>query len=41
MAGAITALTEPFEGYQNKVGYRIYDAAGDEGGPVTRIRRAR
>ncbi len=34
---AITALTEPFEGYQNKVAYRIYDAAGDEGVPVTRI----
>jgi sulfane dehydrogenase subunit SoxC len=34
---AITALTEPFEGYQNKVGYRLYDAAGGEGVPVTRI----
>jgi sulfane dehydrogenase subunit SoxC len=34
---AITALTEPFEGYQNKVGYRLYAAEGDEGVPVTRI----
>jgi sulfane dehydrogenase subunit SoxC len=25
---AITALTEPFEGYQNKVGYRLYAAPG-------------
>ena len=34
---AITALSEPFEGYQNEVAYRIYDAAGDGGVPVTRI----
>jgi sulfane dehydrogenase subunit SoxC len=34
---AITALTTPFEGYQNRVGYRIYDEDGDEGVPVTRI----
>jgi DMSO/TMAO reductase YedYZ molybdopterin-dependent catalytic subunit len=34
---AITALTEPFEGYQHKVGYRLYAAAGEEGVPVTRI----
>ncbi len=34
---AITALTEPFEGYQNKVGYRLYAADGEEGVPVTRI----
>jgi sulfane dehydrogenase subunit SoxC len=34
---AITALTEPFEGYQNKVAYRLYAAEGDDGVPVTRI----
>ncbi len=35
---SITALTEPFEGYQNKVGYRLYADDGDEEGvPVTRI----
>ncbi len=34
---AITALSEPFEGYQNEVSYRIYDADGDAGAPVTRI----
>ena|SRR5215207_72764 len=34
---SITALTEPFEGYQNKVGYRLYGEASDEGVPVTRI----
>ena len=34
---AITALTEPFEGYQNKVGYRLYSDADEEGIPVTRI----
>jgi sulfane dehydrogenase subunit SoxC len=34
---AITALSEPFEGYQNKVGYRLYAAAGEAGVPVTRI----
>jgi sulfane dehydrogenase subunit SoxC len=34
---AITALTEPFEGYQNKVGYRLYAAEGEDGVPVTRI----
>lgn len=34
---AITALSEPFEGYQNKVGYRLYATEGDEGVPVTRI----
>jgi DMSO/TMAO reductase YedYZ molybdopterin-dependent catalytic subunit len=33
----ITALTEPFEGYQNKVGYRLYAADGEDGVPVTRI----
>jgi sulfane dehydrogenase subunit SoxC len=34
---AITALTEPFDGYQNKVGYRLFSAAGEAGAPVTRI----
>ena len=28
---AITALTEPFEGYQQAVGYRMYDADGVAG----------
>lgn len=35
--GAITALTEPFTGYQQAVGYRMYDADGTAGAPVTRI----
>ncbi|ADB51045.1 sulfite oxidase [Conexibacter woesei] len=41
--GAITALTEPFGGYQQAVGYRLYAseeelASGDgDGAPVTRI----
>ena len=35
--GEITALTEPFEGYQQAVGYRLYDAAGVAGAPVTRM----
>jgi DMSO/TMAO reductase YedYZ molybdopterin-dependent catalytic subunit len=35
--GTITALTEPFDGYQQSVGYRIYDADGVAGEPVTRI----
>jgi sulfane dehydrogenase subunit SoxC len=34
---AITALSEPFDGYQNRVGYRLYAADGEEGVPVTRI----
>jgi DMSO/TMAO reductase YedYZ molybdopterin-dependent catalytic subunit len=33
----ITALTEPFDGYQQTVGYRMYDAAGVAGELVTRI----
>jgi sulfane dehydrogenase subunit SoxC len=33
----ITALTEPFDGYQQTVGYRMYDADGVAGEPVTRI----
>src|SRR5215217_7160718 len=35
---SITALSGPFEGYQNKVGYRLYETEDDEGVPVTRIR---
>ena len=35
--GAITALTEPFEGYQQSVAYRLYDAKGKPGAPVTRM----
>ena len=35
--GAITALTEPFDGYQQAVGYRLYDADGAAGAPVTRM----
>ncbi len=35
--GGITALTEPFTGYQQSVGYRMYDADGTAGAPVTRI----
>jgi sulfane dehydrogenase subunit SoxC len=34
---AITALTEPFVGYQQAVGYRMYDADGEAGAPVTRM----
>jgi len=33
----ITALTGPFDGYQQAVGYRMYDADGVAGAPVTRI----
>lgn len=40
--GAITALTEPFAGYQQAVGYRLYDSEEDVaagiGAPVTRMR---
>lgn len=35
--GAITALTEPFDGYQQQVAYRHYDADGVAGAPYTRI----
>ena len=35
--GAITAMTEPFAGYQQSVGYRLYDADGVPGAPVTRM----
>jgi sulfane dehydrogenase subunit SoxC len=33
----ITLLEEPFEGYQNAVGYRMYDADGNPGEPLTRM----
>ena len=33
----ITLLEEPFEGYQNAVAYRLYDADGEPGEPVTRM----
>jgi DMSO/TMAO reductase YedYZ molybdopterin-dependent catalytic subunit len=35
--GRITALTEPFRGYQQAVGYRLYDAEGEAGALVTRM----
>ena len=34
---SITALTEPFDGYQQTVGYRIYTATGEAGALVTRM----
>jgi sulfane dehydrogenase subunit SoxC len=33
----ITVLEEPFTGFQNAVGYRMYDADGTPGEPVTRM----
>ncbi len=33
----ITALTEPFDGFQNAVAYRMYDAEGRPGEPLTRM----
>jgi sulfane dehydrogenase subunit SoxC len=33
----ITLLEEPFQGYQQAVGYRLYDAGGVPGEPVTRM----
>jgi DMSO/TMAO reductase YedYZ molybdopterin-dependent catalytic subunit len=33
----ITALTEPFTGFQNSVAYRMYDENGEPGEPVTRM----
>ncbi|MGH2762035.1 MAG: sulfite oxidase [Thermoleophilaceae bacterium] len=33
----ITLLEEPFQGYQQAVGYRLYDADGAPGEPVTRM----
>jgi sulfane dehydrogenase subunit SoxC len=35
--GTLTALTEPFAGYQQAVGYRLYDADGAAGAAVTRM----
>ena len=35
--GSITALTVPFEGYQQSVAYRLYDSEGRPGAPVTRM----
>jgi DMSO/TMAO reductase YedYZ molybdopterin-dependent catalytic subunit len=35
--GAITALTEPFDGFQQTTGYRLYNADGEAGAPVTRM----
>jgi DMSO/TMAO reductase YedYZ molybdopterin-dependent catalytic subunit len=35
--GRITLLEEPFQGYQQAVGYRLYDAEGVPGEPVTRM----
>ncbi|MEV5689931.1 sulfite oxidase [Micromonospora globbae] len=34
---SVTVLTEPFEGYQNAVAYRLRQDADDPGVPVTRI----
>ena len=34
---AITAVTEPFEGYQQAQGYRMYSDDGVPGEPITRI----
>jgi DMSO/TMAO reductase YedYZ molybdopterin-dependent catalytic subunit len=33
----ITLLEQPFEGYQNAVAYRMYDADGEPGDPLTRM----
>src|SRR5215212_4159490 len=33
----VTILTEPFDGFQNSVAYRMYDADGEPGEPVTRM----
>jgi DMSO/TMAO reductase YedYZ molybdopterin-dependent catalytic subunit len=35
---AITVTTAPFTGFQNAVAYRLKDASGEDGEPVTRIR---
>jgi sulfane dehydrogenase subunit SoxC len=34
----VTLLEAPFQGYQQSVGYRLYDAAGVPGEPVSRMR---
>ncbi|MBA2513061.1 MAG: sulfite oxidase [Solirubrobacterales bacterium] len=36
--GTITALAEPFRGYQQEVGYRLYDSEGKAGARLTRMR---
>ena len=33
----VQVLAEPFGGYQNAVGYRLYDSDGEPGEPVTRM----
>src|SRR5215213_1628603 len=33
----VTILTEPFDGFQNSVAYRMYGADGEPGEPVTRM----
>ena len=33
----VTALIEPFDGYQNSVAYRLYDENGEPGAPVSRM----
>ena len=33
----ITVLEEPYSGFQNSVAYRMYDADGEPGEPVTRM----
>jgi sulfane dehydrogenase subunit SoxC len=35
--GRITLLNQPFTGFQNAVAYRMYDADGEPGPPVTRM----
>src|SRR5207253_7242652 len=35
---SVTVQSEPFTGYQNAVAYRLLQAAGEPGEPVTRIR---
>ena len=33
----VTLLEEPFDGYQNAVAYRMYDADGEPGEPLSRM----
>ena len=35
--GRITVLSQPYEGFQQSVAYRLYDEAGEAGEPVTRM----
>jgi DMSO/TMAO reductase YedYZ molybdopterin-dependent catalytic subunit len=35
--GRITVLPEPYEGFQQSVAYRFYEASGEPGEPVTRM----